>query len=151
MDGYCKIIALRNERETLAFAAKLAPYLQAGDVLALRGDLGSGKTSFCRGIIRTLTNTHEVPSPTYTLVQTYEAEKFNIWHFDLYRLEDAHEVWELGIEEALEEGICLIEWPERIDNLLSGAELNIDIVFKDEGRTLQISGSDTWGDRLAKL
>lgn len=151
MKAYSKTIALNTESETLAFGAALAPYFGVGDVVALRGDLGAGKTCLSRGIIRALTEANEVPSPTYTLVQMYEAAKFNIWHFDLYRLENTNDVWELGIEEALEDGMCLIEWPERIENLLSGAELGINITFEKEGRKLEISGSEEWGMRLAGL
>lgn len=148
---YSKTINLKNEAETLAFGAKLAPFLRAGDVVALRGDLGAGKTCLSRGIITALTNTDEVPSPTYTLVQIYENSSFNIWHFDLYRLEDKGDVWELGIEEALEDGMCLIEWPERIENLLSGAELGVEISFDGSARTLHIIGSKNWEERLAEL
>lgn len=82
----------------------------------LVGDLGAGKTAFTRGFIQSFAglNKEEVPSPTFTLVQTYDTEKGTIWHFDLYRLKDAEEVWELGFEDALSSGISLIEWPERI-------------------------------------
>ena len=151
MTQYSKTINLKNEAETLAFGAKLAPFLKVGDVVALCGDLGAGKTCLSRGIITALTDTDEVPSPTYTLVQMYESSGFNIWHFDLYRLEGEGDVWELGIEEALEDGICLIEWPERIENLLSGAELEVQISFDGDARTLHITGSKNWGERLAKL
>lgn len=146
-----KTIPLKGEAKTLAFGARLAPFLRAGDVVALRGDLGAGKTCLSRGIITALTDANEVPSPTYTLVQMYESSSFNIWHFDLYRLENADDVWELGIEEALEGGVCLIEWPERIENLLSGAELEVQIRFDGGARTLHIAGSKNWEERLAKL
>jgi len=133
MNGIIKSIVLQDDWATRDFGAKLAKILRAGDVVCLRGDLGAGKTSLARGAIESLCNTDEVPSPTYTLVQTYIAPKFDIWHFDLYRLEEPGDVWELGIEEALDEGVCLIEWPERIENLLSGAELNIEISFLVKG------------------
>ncbi len=146
-----KTIMLENETQTRALGAKLAHLFSPGDVISLRGDLGAGKTSLARGAIRALCETDEVPSPTYTLVQTYDAPTFGIWHFDLYRLENPQDVWELGIEEALEEGVCLIEWPERIENLLSGAELNIYIAFDKTGRTATLSGNADWAERLNEL
>lgn len=151
MSGIINTIPLADDRATRDFGEKLAKLLGAGDVVCLRGDLGAGKTSLARGAIEALCEVSEVPSPTYTLVQTYTAPKFDIWHFDLYRLERAEDVWELGIEEALDEGVCLIEWPERIESLLSGAELNIDIAFEGTGRTATISGNADWQERLREL
>ena len=151
MSGITKTITLRNDRETRDFGAKLARILRAGDVVCLRGELGAGKTSMARGTIESLCEVDEVPSPTFTLVQTYSAPKFDIWHFDLYRLEEPGDVWELGIEEALDDGVCLIEWPERIEGLLSGTELNIVLTFTDEGREALVSGSSFWEGRLNEL
>jgi tRNA threonylcarbamoyladenosine biosynthesis protein TsaE len=151
MTGYKKTFSLGNETATRALGAALATHIKPGDIIALRGDLGAGKTSLARGLIGALCGAQEVPSPTYTLVQTYDGPSFGIWHFDLYRLDDPGDVWELGIEEALEDGVCLIEWPERIESLLSGAELNIEIEFDGDGRTAIISGNKQWGSRLAKL
>ena len=151
MSGIIKTRNLENDQETRQFGAELANLLRASDVVVLRGDLGAGKTSLARGTIEALCDVTEVPSPTYTLVQTYAAPKFDIWHFDLYRLEAPEDVWELGIEEALEDGVCLIEWPERIEALLSGAELNIEIKFADDGRTATLSGGPEWEARLGKL
>ena len=151
MSNFTKSFALKNEAQTQALGGRLAPILQVGDVLALRGDLGAGKTSLSRGVIGALTGALEVPSPTYTLVQTYDGTDFSIWHFDLYRLESETHVWELGIEDALDTGVCLIEWPERIEGLLSGDELNIHIEFEGEGRKLTLSGHEKWRERLAAL
>ena len=151
MSGITKTIALRNDQETRDFGAKLAKILRAGDVVCLRGELGAGKTSLARGAIESLCDVDEVPSPTYTLVQTYSAPTFDIWHFDLYRLEEPGDVWELGIEEALDDGVCLIEWPERIEGLLSGTELNIVITFTDDGREALVSGASSWEGRLDEL
>lgn len=101
---------LPDEAATAALAQLLAPLLRQGDVLALQGDLGAGKTTFARALINALEGpVEEVPSPTFTLVQTYQRGELEIWHFDLYRLEDPEEAWELGIEEAFSEGVSLIE------------------------------------------
>lgn len=151
MSGIITPIPLANDKATRDFGAKLAQVLRAGDVVCLRGDLGAGKTSLARGFINALCDVSEVPSPTYTLVQTYTAPKFDIWHFDLYRLDAPDDVWELGIEEALEDGVCLIEWPERIETLLSGAELNIDIGFAETGRVATVSGNADWQERLREF
>lgn len=151
MTKYFKRIDLKTEAETLALGAGLAPNFRRGDVIALRGGLGVGKTALSRGIIRALTGEPEIPSPTYTLVQTYIAKNFDIWHFDLYRLDKEADIWELGIEDAVEDGLCLIEWPDRIENLLSGDELSINLSFEGEGRVAELSGSSAWEARLAKL
>jgi len=148
MSRIIKTIDLKDEAATQALGAWLAPYLQAGDVVLLKGDLGAGKTTWARGLICALLGNVEVPSPTYTLVQTYTAPEFEIWHFDLYRLKQAEEVWELGIEEALEDGVCLIEWPERIAGYLNDTELTVALSIKDDRRVVIISGNENWGSRL---
>ena len=148
MKRIIKTLDLADEAATLAFGAWLAPYLQASDVVLLKGGLGAGKTTLTRGLICAQLGDVEVPSPTYTLVQTYSAPDFVIWHFDLYRLKNETDVWELGIEEALDDGVCLIEWPERINGLLSGTELTIALSIKDNMRVAVLSGDDIWGIRL---
>ena len=148
MSSVLKTVNLKNQEETEALGAALALVAQGGDVLLLRGGLGAGKTTLARGFIMALTGEDEVPSPTYTLVQIYDGPGFDIWHFDLYRLESENDVWELGIEEAIEHNVCLIEWPERIDGLVNGSELTIEIESNDEGRTAIIKGSEKWRQRL---
>lgn len=148
MTNYSKIIRLNTPEDTLALGARLSAIMAVGDIVVLRGGLGAGKTSLARGLIGALCKVEDVPSPTYTLVQTYDGPDFGVWHFDLYRLEAETDVWELGIEEAFDAGICLIEWPERIESLLSGAELTIQIEFEEMGRRVHISGNENWGDRL---
>jgi len=106
-----------SEKETADFAARVAKILAPGTVLLLSGPLGAGKSVFARALIRALAGdpTLEVPSPTFTLVQTYDTPKGPIWHFDLYRLESPEEIFEIGWDEALSAGgIVLAEWPERL-------------------------------------
>ena len=111
-----------------SFAARLAETAEAGDVFALYGTLGAGKTVFSRAFVRALTTPdEEVPSPTFTLVQIYDADKAAVWHFDLYRLKDAGEIYEIGFEEALCGGISLIEWPDRAGRLLPRGRLDVVI------------------------
>jgi tRNA threonylcarbamoyladenosine biosynthesis protein TsaE len=125
---------LADEQATAALARRIARLARPGDVIALQGDLGSGKTSFARAFI----GEAEVPSPTFTLVQIYEpAERCGdaggpaarIWHFDLYRLKDPEEALELDIEDAFAEGISLIEWPERLGPRLPAEHLEIAFSF----------------------
>lgn len=108
-----------TEDELPQVATEIADKLSAGDILLLEGGLGMGKTTFSRALIRALSQdqTIEVPSPTFTLVQTYDTSKAPIWHFDLYRLQQEEEIYELGWEEALGHAIMLIEWPERLGYL----------------------------------
>ena len=132
-----------SEKDTIAIAQKLAPNLKGGQIIALYGDLGVGKSVFCRALIRALTHTPDlnVPSPTFSLVQTYDTDSFEIWHFDLYRVEDTEEIYEIGWEEALAGGLSLIEWPERVESLLPSE--TIKIMFEETGeqsRKITISG-----------
>jgi tRNA threonylcarbamoyladenosine biosynthesis protein TsaE len=103
---------LTGEAATRKMGAQIAGGLQPGDVVALSGELGAGKTTLVRAILRALGVTEEVPSPTFTLVQSYETETLVLYHFDLYRLGSTAELGELGIEDALDEGAILVEWPE---------------------------------------
>ena len=104
-----------DEEATARLAAQIASRAQSGDVFALYGTLGMGKSVFARAFIQALTGAEEVPSPTFTLLQTYDAPEFEIYHYDLYRLKSPEEVFELNIEEAIYGGVCLIEWPENFD------------------------------------
>ncbi|MAE51135.1 MAG: tRNA (adenosine(37)-N6)-threonylcarbamoyltransferase complex ATPase subunit type 1 TsaE [Micavibrio sp.] len=108
-----------SEESTARIAQELSSETKANDILCLYGTLGMGKSVFARALIRALCANPdlEIPSPTFTLVQTYETGQIPIWHFDLYRLEDPEEIYEIGWEEALDGGILIIEWPERLGTL----------------------------------
>lgn len=144
-----------------AFADVLAPFAGRGDVLALRGPLGAGKTLFARAFIAARARAAgldadvvgEVPSPTFTLVQTYDLPDTPIWHFDLFRLARPEDAFELGIEDAFALAISLIEWPEKLGGYLPAARLDLEIGFTGEptGRELRLSGGDAWPPRLARL
>ncbi len=127
---------LPNEQATEALGATLAARLKPGDVVGLKGDLGAGKTTLARAIIRAAAADPEliVPSPTFTLVEVYDTPRGSYWHFDLYRLDEPQQVYELGWEEALAEGIVLLEWPERLGRLLP-KHLSVTLeLASDDGR-----------------
>lgn len=129
-----------SEQETAAIAAHEARKAKIGDVYCLSGTLGAGKSSFARAFIRGLCGQDtDVPSPTFTLVQTYDSPAGPIWHFDLYRLKDPDEVFEIGWEDALSTGICLIEWPEKAGHNIPAMTKNISIdITGDTGRRIII-------------
>lgn len=147
-------LSLADERATKALAARLAPLARQGDVIALEGPLGSGKTSLARAFIRArFGEREEVPSPTFTLVEIYTGDGPAVWHFDLYRLAAPEEAWELGIEEAFTEGISLIEWPERLGPLLPNEHLTIALAFGSTAtaRIARLVASPSWVPRLRGL
>jgi len=148
------VLQLRDERATAALAARVAAEARRGDVIALKGDLGIGKTSFARAFIRSRSGRdEEVPSPTFTLVQVYEPPGIPVWHFDLYRLRHPEEVWELGIEEAWAEAVTLIEWPERLGPLLPARRLEIALLpgAAPQARRAALDPGPDWAPRLAAL
>lgn len=131
-----------SEKETAKIAADLAAQLSSGAVICLYGTLGAGKSVFARECIRKLCNNKhlEVPSPTFTLVQTYDSDSASISHYDLYRIEDPEEIYELDWEESLD-GITIIEWPERLGQLKPAKTLDITITVHDNNadtRKIQI-------------
>lgn len=133
-------IALATPEATARLGARIARLLRRGDAVLLFGDLGAGKSTLARGLVRALTRPdEEVPSPTFTLVQVYDGPGFAITHLDLYRLSGPEEVYELGFEEALEEGAALVEWPQRLGARLPPDRLDIELCSRgaggpDEGR-----------------
>jgi tRNA threonylcarbamoyladenosine biosynthesis protein TsaE len=143
-------IALAAEADTQALGRALAKQARPGDVIALEGGLGAGKTTLARGFIQHLMGgAEEVVSPTFTLVQLYETDIAPIWHFDLYRLKSPMDALELGLEDALADGILLIEWPERLGSLLPQRRLEVALALGlQNGREAQLAGDPSWQARL---
>ena len=137
-------IALPDLAATAALAGRIASMLRAGDAVALWGDLGAGKTTLARNILRALGVAEDVPSPTFTLVQTYETPRLTIAHYDLYRLKSARELHELGFLEALDDGAVLVEWPERAPEYLPDETLHLRLSLEGEGRRVNITGPGRW-------
>ncbi|MFC7702595.1 tRNA (adenosine(37)-N6)-threonylcarbamoyltransferase complex ATPase subunit type 1 TsaE [Plastorhodobacter daqingensis] len=147
-------LTLPDAEATALLARKLAPGLAAGDVLLLEGPIGAGKSHFARALIRARLQAPdaEVPSPTFTLVQTYDDGKAEIWHADLYRLGHPDEGAELGLDQAFTTAICLIEWPERLGDLTPPDALHLRFEpLADDSRRLQITAPESWQRRLAVL
>ena len=131
----------QSEKETISFARKFAKTLKGSEIIALWGTLGMGKTVFARSVIQELTGRQEeVPSPTFTLLQTYDTSLGELFHFDFYRLKNPEEAYEIGIEDAFESGICLIEWPEKIVPLLPKHTINVYFKMTPDGRQITIEG-----------
>lgn len=143
---------LSDADHTAQRAVELAPFLAAGDVVLLTGDVGAGKTHFARALIQSLLAHHEdVPSPTFTLVQTYDTPEGEVWHADLYRLTSVQEIEELGLTEAFETAICLVEWPDRLGTLIPDDALAIELSAGPEPdkRHADVRWTDPkWNDKL---
>jgi len=152
-DSHFVQLILNSESETALLARAISGLLRRGDAIALAGELGVGKTTFVRSLIQSVLPGEEVPSPTFTLVQTYDAPAFRITHADLYRVKSRRELRELGFDEALEDGALFIEWPDRMSELLPADRL--DIMFEvDDGadeRRVKLIGRGTWADRIRGL
>lgn len=138
-------ITAKNEQEMLALGARIGAASRAGDTVALTGELGAGKTTLVRGLIQAELPGIEVPSPTYTLVQTYDFPEYELWHCDLYRLKHPDEVFEIGLIDAFGEALCLLEWPDKIGDYLPEDALKLHIRFEGKGRVVELGPE--WGDR----
>ncbi len=154
MSDYSKTISLNGQDETELFAKSIAPSLGPGDVLLLEGQIGAGKTHFCRALIQSLLDFPEdVPSPTFTLVQIYDTDISEVWHADLYRLSHVDEVEELGLFSAFDDSICLVEWPDKLENLTPShaLKLSFSLVPENENaREITLIWSDRkWNHKLS--
>jgi tRNA threonylcarbamoyladenosine biosynthesis protein TsaE len=140
---------LPDEDATASFAHRLAAVARPGDVLLLSGALGAGKSSFARAFIRALAGDDrlEVPSPTFTLVQSYPTTRGEVWHYDLWRVEDHRALQELGWDEALS-GITLVEWPERLGPLAPRGAVRVEFVVRRQGRDVVVTGEARWSDAV---
>jgi len=142
---------LQSPDATGALARRLAPHLEPGDTLLLSGEIGAGKTFFVRQLLlEILSIPEDIPSPTFTIVQTYDTVRGEVWHVDLYRLETTSEVIELGLLDAFADAICLVEWPDRLGELAPDSALTL--AFSDgmheEERNLSVTWQDTRWDML---
>lgn len=137
---------LTGESATRELGAKIAGALGAGDLIALSGDLGTGKTTLARAILRSLGVAEEVPSPSFTLVQRYRTPKLTVFHFDFYRVDSASELNELGLDDALDEGAALVEWPEHgLPDRLKPDALMIRLTAVDDNcRAIRLTGGVRW-------
>jgi tRNA threonylcarbamoyl adenosine modification protein YjeE len=137
-------ITLPGLAATAGLAGRIAPLLEPGDAVALWGDLGAGKTTLAREILRALGVTEDVPSPTFTLVQTYDTSRLAVAHYDWYRLKSSRELEELGFRESLDDGAALVEWPERAPDYLPDHTLHLRLSIDGDGRRVKITGPQRW-------
>ena len=143
--------ALPDAAATARLAAAVAAVARAGDLIALDGPLGAGKTAFARGFLRALGVADDIPSPTFTLAQIYDTAAGPVWHCDLYRLERPGEAEALGIEEALDEAIALVEWPDRMTDPPPAPRLDVRLAFAARGRRARLEDRGGWAGRLRAL
>ncbi|MEE2745892.1 MAG: tRNA (adenosine(37)-N6)-threonylcarbamoyltransferase complex ATPase subunit type 1 TsaE [Pseudomonadota bacterium] len=149
-------LTTKNPFHTENLARSISNYVQGGDIIALSGDLGTGKTLFARAFIMALGHLGEVPSPTFTLLETYDLNGKTVNHLDLYRLETMDDIFELGIEEIFSYNISLIEWPERLGTNIPKDRLHITFDYTQDAaattnRFVKIQGLGTWESRFLDL
>ena len=148
-----KTLLSNGPLETKAIALRIRENLQNGDIVLLKGEIGAGKSHFARSLIQAaMDKVEEVPSPTFTLVQTYETKIGSIWHADLYRLSDQSEIFELGLIDAFGKEIVLVEWPDRLGHLEPQDALKIEMVIleNDKREVIFSTSSCVWEARLEK-
>lgn len=145
----------KDEKDTKNFAKSLASHLTKNDIIVLTGELGSGKTKFVEGILSHFGLENEISSPTFTIVNEYQKNQIKIYHFDVYRLEDSSEFYEIGGEEYFENGICLIEWGELMEDVLPKEYLHITITKEDKNENIRILHIETnlkkWEDYFENI
>jgi tRNA threonylcarbamoyladenosine biosynthesis protein TsaE len=142
-------LTLPDESATLALGAALAPHVEPGLVVTLRGELGAGKTTLVRGLLRALGHAGRVKSPTYALVEVYEVSRLSLYHFDFYRFHDPSEWIDAGFRDVFNgRNICLIEWPERAGGRLPPADVEIALETKEPGRLATLTALSARGERL---
>lgn len=140
---------LKNEDDTIAVGQKLARHVQAPLTLYLTGDLGAGKTTLSRGLIQGLGHKGAVKSPTYTLVEPYELDDVEVYHFDLYRLNDPEELEFMGIRDYFtHKSLCIVEWPDKGEGLLPDADIHLHLSYANTGREIQIQALSESGKKL---
>lgn len=149
MENY--IFNSNSENETKEFAKKFASKAKKGDVIVLTGDLGSGKTKFTEGFLSYFGLENEISSPTFTIVNEYHKNDINIYHFDVYRLEDSSEFYAIGGEEYFENGICLIEWGELIKDALPNEYIKIDFSRNLDDENLRVLNIQSIGNKYDGL
>ena len=145
------ILKSNSENETKEFAKKLASKLNKGDVIVLSGDLGSGKTKFTEGFLSFFGLENEISSPTFTIVNEYHQNDINIYHFDVYRLEDSSEFYAIGGDEYFEKGICIIEWGELIEDALPNEYIKIDFSRNDLNENERILNIQSIGEKYDNI
>lgn len=145
------LLSLNDESDTIALGAKIASVLSGGELIYLQGELGAGKTTFARGLLNALGHSGNVKSPTYTLVEPYSITGIDVYHFDLYRINDSEELEAMGIRDYCDgKAICLFEWPEQGADVLPEADITLFLSHISSGREVEIKSNSVTGENILK-